>query len=188
MHNIIHSQVVECGRYLGCFLSPSVYLPLVIPRLSAGGHAERPLVVLAALVEGSNSTLLQPCIVELVTALAEDEVALVFGESHQEALLHVMRTLLHKCDVSECSFKVFSVLLFIVSSSSGNNTSAALEGLKELSKNCGYEEVEELYRQQTRGVLDKLVETGGGWTESSPSYLMFRGLMKLAGEVSCKDV
>lgn len=176
--------MIECGHYLGCFLSPSVYLPLVIPRLSAGSQVERPLIVLAALVEGSSSTLLQPCIMKLFSALAEDEVALVFGELHQEALLHVIRTLLHKCDVSECSFKAFSVLLFIASSSSGDNTSAALEGLKELSKNCGYEEVEELYQQQTRGILNKLVEEASIWTESSPPYLLLGGLMKLAGKVS----
>lgn len=175
------SQVIECGRYLGCFLPPSVYLPLVVPRLRAGGQAERPLIVLAALVEGSSSTLLQPSLMELLSALAEDEVALVFGEAHQEALLQVIRTLLHKCDFSECSSKAFSVLLFIASCS-GDNASAALEGLRELSKNCGYEEVEELYRQQTRGVLEKLVEAVGGWTEGSPSYLLLGGLMKLAGE------
>lgn len=188
MENIFFSKVIACGRYLGCFLPPSVYLPLVVPRLSAGGQAERPLIVLAALVEGSSSTLLQPSLMELLSALSEDEVALVFAEAHQEALLCVMRTLLHKCDLSECSSKVFSVLLFIASSSSSDNATAALEGLRELSKNCGYEEVEELYHQQTRGVLDKLVEAAGGWTEGSPPYLLLGGLMKLAGEAPCKAV
>lgn len=177
--------MIECGHYLGCFLPPSVYLPLVIPRLSAGSQAERPLLVLGALVEGTSSTLLQPCLMELLSALAEDEVALVFEEAHQGALLHVIRTLLKKCDFSECSSKAFSVLLFIASSSSGDNASAALEGLRELSMNCGYKEVEELYCQHTRGILDKLVEATGGWTEGSPSYLLFGGLMKLAGEALC---
>lgn len=180
--------MIECGNYLGCFLPPSVYLPLMLPRLSTGGQAERPLIVLAALLEGTSSTLLQPHLMELFSVLAEDEIKYALEEAHQEALLRVMRTLLQKCDLTECSSKVFSVLLFIASSSSGNNASAAQEGLRELSKNCGLEEVEELYRQETRGVLDKLVEATGGWTEGSPSYLMFGGLMKLAGEGLCKAV
>lgn len=176
---------MECGRYLGCFLPPSVYLPLVVPSLSEEGQAERPLIVLAALVEGSSSTLLQPHVVELLSALAKDEVALVFGEAHQKALIHLLRTLMHKCDLSECSSQAFSVLLFIASSS-GDNASGAVEILGELSKNCGHKEVEELYCQQTRGVLDKLVEAAGGWTEGSPPYLLLGGLMKLAGKSLCK--
>ncbi|XP_050715520.1 dynein axonemal assembly factor 5-like [Eriocheir sinensis] len=184
----IVKQMIECGHYLGCFLPPPVYLALVLPRLSTGCQAERPLIVLAALLEGSSSTLLQPHLMELLSVLAEDEVTHVFEEAHQEALLRVMRTLLQKCDLSECSSKAFSVLLFIASSSSGNNASAALEGLRELSKNCGYEEEEELYRQETRGVLDKLVEATGGWTEGSPSYLLFGVLMKLAGPALGHDL
>ena len=142
-------------------------------------------MVLAALVEESNNTLLQACLPELISALTEEHVALVFGEAHQEAVLHVIRTLMHKCDFSENSFNIFYILLFIASSSSGENASAAHEGLRELSKNIGCEEIEELYRQHTRGVLDRLVEAVGGWTEGSPSFLLLGALMKLAGERSC---
>ncbi|XP_045116850.1 dynein axonemal assembly factor 5-like [Portunus trituberculatus] len=177
----IVKQVNECGHFLGCFLPPSVFLPLVLPRLGAGYHGERPLVVLAALVEGSSTALLQPCLPDLISALGEEDVALVFGEAHQEALLCVIRTLLNKCDFSENSFKMFYLLLFIASSSSGENATVAQEGLRELSRNCGHEEVQELYQKHTREVLDRLLETVGGWTEGSPSFLLLGGLMKLAG-------
>lgn len=176
----------ECGRYLGCFLPPSVFLPLVLPRLGAGYHGERPLIVLGALIEGSTTALLQPCLPELVSALAEEDVAFVFEEAHQEALLCVIRTLLGKCDFSENSFKVFNLLLFIASSSTSENASVAQEGLKELSRNCGYEDVQDLYHKHTREVLDRLLEAVGGWTEGSPSFLLLGGLMKLAGESSCR--
>ncbi|XP_045616348.1 dynein axonemal assembly factor 5 [Procambarus clarkii] len=176
-------QVIECSRYLGHFLPPKTYLPLIVPRLSMYENGECPLTILASLAEGTMSSQLQENITDIITAVSAEDVAYVSQDKHQRALLQLTHILITKCDPSESSFNIFRILLFIASSSEmDNNVNIALDQLDVLSNKTGCAETSELYRRHLNTTLKSLLASASCWSEHTPQFLMFAGLMELAGQ------
>ncbi|XP_042232558.1 dynein axonemal assembly factor 5-like [Homarus americanus] len=176
-------QVTECSRYLGHFIPPSTYLPLILPRLNMGEQGERPLTILAALVEGTASSQLQDNVKEIMNTVASEGVAFVSHHEHQGALLQLTQVIITKCDVSESSFDIFHILLFVASSSEVNCiVNSALNQLDILARKTGCAETGGLYRKHLHATFKTLLPSASCWTETTPQFLMFVGLMELAGQ------
>ncbi|KAK3881699.1 hypothetical protein Pcinc_013855 [Petrolisthes cinctipes] len=177
-------QVLECSSYLGYFVEPATYLPLVLPRLCATGHGERTLSVLSALISSGQTDLLQPHFQEIIKAVYCEEVAFNSQTEHQSSLLQLLEGLLKNCNPSESSYELFNILLFIMSSSAEQeNVDSALQILEILAQKTGHTEVKELFSRHTGIILEKSLSSASAWTEHNPHFLMFVGLLELAGEV-----
>ncbi|KAG7163083.1 Dynein assembly factor 5, axonemal-like, partial [Homarus americanus] len=182
-------QVTECSRYLGHFIPPSTYLPLILPRLNMGEQGERPLTILAALVEGTASSQLQDNVKEIMNTVASEGVAFVSHHEHQGALLQLTQVIITKCDVSESSFDIFHILLFVASSSEVNCiVNSALNQLDILARKTGCAETGGLYRKHLHATFKTLLPSASCWTETTPQFLMFVGLMELAELKKCSAI
>ncbi|XP_071518457.1 dynein axonemal assembly factor 5 [Panulirus ornatus] len=178
--NII-KQVLDCSRYLGHFLPPTTYLPLILPWIRAGEKMEHPLIILAALAEGTRSSYLQNVITDIIRTVSSEDVAYVSYYEHQRALLQLIQLIITKCDPNENSFDIFGVLLFIASSSEDDdNVISALDLLDALANKTGCTETSELYHNHLNATLIMLLSSANSWTEHSPQFLMFVGLMEQA--------
>ncbi|XP_047500820.1 dynein axonemal assembly factor 5-like [Penaeus chinensis] len=176
-------QVVECSEYLGYFVPPATYLPLILPRLGGGQYGERPLIVLSALARGTPAALLQESIAEIVEALANEDISHVTSQGHQSALLQVIHVLIEKCDPRDCSYSFFSVLLYIASTSEEQDTvSFAQEQLETLANKSGFDRVCTLYDLHLSAVLNTIHTTASSWNEQTPHFMIFLGLLELADQ------
>nr|XP_053634775.1 dynein axonemal assembly factor 5-like [Cherax quadricarinatus] len=180
--NIV-KQVIECSRYLGHFLPPATYLPLILPRLSTVSNGEHPITILASMAEGTKSNILQESIKDIIEAVSIEDIAYKSQYEHQRALLQLIKVIITKCDPSEVSFDIFRILLFIASSSEAdNNVNTALEQLDAFASKTKCAETSELYQRHLNAALKTLLLSANCWTENTPQFLMFVGLMELAGQ------
>ncbi|KAK8740924.1 hypothetical protein OTU49_002780, partial [Cherax quadricarinatus] len=167
----------------GHFLPPATYLPLILPRLSTVSNGEHPITILASMAEGTKSNILQESIKDIIEAVSIEDIAYKSQYEHQRALLQLIKVIITKCDPSEVSFDIFRILLFIASSSEAdNNVNTALEQLDAFASKTKCAETSELYQRHLNAALKTLLLSANCWTENTPQFLMFVGLMELAGQ------
>lgn len=155
-----------------------------MPRIRTGEKKEHPIIILSALVEGTRSSHLKNCIADIIKTISSEDVAYVSYYGHQSALLQLIQIIITKCDPSENSLDIFWVLLFIASSSeAGDNVNSALVQLDALASKTGCTETSELYHKHLNATLNMLLSSANSWTEHTPQFLMFIGLMEQAGKV-----
>lgn len=155
-----------------------------MPRLGGGQYGERPLIVLSALARGTPTALLQESVADIAEALANEDVSHVTNHGHQSALLQVIQVLIEKCDPRDCSYSFFSVLLYIASTSEEQDTvSIAQEQLENVAKRSGLDRVYKLYDLHLSAVLNTIQTTASSWTEQTPHFMIFLGLLELAGRL-----
>lgn len=161
-----------------------MYLPLVLEHLGSWRESgeERSLAVLAALARGSASGDLQGSLSEVLATISCENVLHMCRPEHQSALLSLTEVILTKCDPSDNSFDIFRILVFVASSSEAeDNVNLALGQLEVLAEKTGCGPVSELYRKHLGAVLKDLLSSAPAWMEHSPQFLMFVGLLELAG-------
>ena len=175
--------MVKCSEYLGYFLPPTTYLPLVLPRICNSEKGERPLKILAALIRGSPDRLVNAEVTTIVQTISSDDVARVYDSDHQRAMQEVIKVVICKCDVQQNSYGLFSVLLFIASSSKHNDVVAEAQVLmSDLAVKCDLSSVEELYQQNLEIMLIDFQSSANSWLEHTPQFQMFIGLLEFAGK------
>lgn len=154
-----------------------------MPRLGGGQYGERPLIVLSALARGTPAALLQESIAEIAEALANEDISHVTSHGHQSALLQVIHVLIEKCDPRDCSYNFFLVLLYIASTSEEQDTVRfAQEQLETLANRSGLDRVCTLYDLHLSAILNTIHTTASSWTEQTPHFMIFLGVLELAGK------
>ncbi|KAK7070029.1 hypothetical protein SK128_001063 [Halocaridina rubra] len=175
-------QVFLCCECLGHFLPPKTYLPLVLPRLTAGEKGERPLKVLTALLRGTPDDLTVDEIRIIIEAISNEEIAYVYHFDHQTSLLELITVILERTGTEEISYQLFTILLFISSSSEFQDAVNVAQNLmNSLAIKTELENVDHLYKQHLTRMLKYLHQSSESWLEHTPQFQMFIGLLEFAG-------
>ncbi|XP_051572225.1 dynein axonemal assembly factor 5-like [Myxocyprinus asiaticus] len=174
--NDVRTQCLESAKLLGAFVSPEVYLKLLLPHVEdstscSSSSPWAPLMVLGAVLKGSSREALCPHLVQIGDTLAHPEVC---QGSHQvlyvDQLLVCVDAVLSVCQV-DCSVISLQLLKLLVSvqslASQQEQHNKAEECVRCLCEAQALSGVCELYRQHMADLLQWLSDSQHTWTSYS---------------------
>ncbi|XP_017311966.1 dynein axonemal assembly factor 5 isoform X2 [Ictalurus punctatus] len=171
----VRTNGLESARLLGVFVSPEVFIKLLLAHVKSSSSCSRspwaPLMVLAAMLKGSNRKVLGPQLLQVGHVLAHPDVC---QESQQtvyvEQLLACVEVLLEVCeeDCGIISLPLLKVLVTVQCESTDPQIhTKAEECVLTLSLVLGLSNVHELYRQHMAQLLQWLLESQNSWSTHS---------------------
>ncbi|KAK7940376.1 hypothetical protein WMY93_003702 [Mugilogobius chulae] len=184
------NNCLAAAKLLGTFVSPVVFLKLMLSHVtspSSASHPWAPLMVLAAVLGGCPKPLLKPHLEEVTNTLAQPDVCQEYQQVvYLEQLLACVNILLHQCD-SECSSVSLQLLKVLVTvqclSSEPELTEKALESTLLLCKVQGLDSPQQLYRVHMEQLMDWLCASVNSWSSYSPERLQLHIIVTQSGPV-----
>ncbi|XP_065109082.1 dynein axonemal assembly factor 5 [Paramisgurnus dabryanus] len=172
----VRTQCLESAKLLGVFVSPEVYLKLLLPHVADSASCSSaspwaPLMVLAAVLRGSSREALRPHLLQIGDTLAHPDVCQGSQQVlYLDQLLACVDAVLHvsqvDCDV--ISIQLLKVLVSVQSLSSQHEQhSKAVELVRCLCEIQSLTGVYELYRRHMADLLQWLFESHHTWTSYS---------------------
>ncbi|TRY97316.1 hypothetical protein DNTS_020600 [Danionella cerebrum] len=172
----VRDQSLESAKLLGAFVSPEVFLKLLLPHVEdssscSSSYLWAPLMILGAVLSGSSVEGLRPHLMKIGDTLADPEVcqgsqqALYLDQLLVcvDALVSVCR---EACDV--ISLQLLKVLVSVQSlASQYQQLNKAEESLRALCSALGLSEETEVYRRHMTEMLQWLSESHHTWSSFS---------------------
>nr|XP_021327043.1 dynein assembly factor 5, axonemal-like isoform X2 [Danio rerio] len=172
----VRTQCLESAKLLGVFVSPEVYLKLLLPHVEDSSSCSSaspwaPLMVLGAVLSGSSRETLRPHLVKIGDTLAQPEVCLGSQQVlYVDQLLVCVDAVLcvgqQDCDV--ISLQLLKVLVSVQSVASQHEQHSKAEKL--LRSVCAAQALSgvcDLYRQHMAALLQWLSDSHQTWTSFS---------------------
>ncbi|XP_062840841.1 dynein axonemal assembly factor 5-like [Trichomycterus rosablanca] len=182
---------LESARLLGVFVSPEVFLKLLLPHVENSSLCSSspwaPLMVLAAVLKGSSRKALCPHLLQIGETLGNPDVC---QESQQimylEQMLACVEAVLEVCD-EDCyiiSFPLLKILVIVQSLSTEHQLcNKAKECLMHLCRVLSLNNVFELYQQHMVRLLHWLSESHHSWSTYSTQKTQLEVIALQSGPV-----
>ncbi|XP_057202919.1 dynein axonemal assembly factor 5 isoform X2 [Triplophysa rosa] len=172
----VRTQCLESAKLLGVFVSPEVYLKLLLPHAVDSASCSSaspwaPLMVLGAVLRGSSTEALRPHLSQIGDTLAHPEVCqgsqqVLYLDQLLTCVDTVLRVSQVDCDV--ISIQLLKVLVCVQSLSSHQEQhSEAEELMRRLCEVQSLPGVCELYRRHMTDLLLWLFDSHHAWTGHS---------------------
>ncbi|ROL51129.1 Dynein assembly factor 5, axonemal [Anabarilius grahami] len=172
----VRTQCLESAKLLGAFVSPEVYLKLLLPHVEDSTSCSSsapwtPLMVLGAILRGSSREVLRPHLLKIGNMLAQPEVCQGSQQAlYLDQLLVCVDAVLCVCQV-DCdviSLQLLKVLVSVQSlASQQEQHNKAEESLRSLCEAQGLSGACDLYRQHMADLLQWLSDSHHTWTSYS---------------------
>ncbi|KAK6623818.1 hypothetical protein RUM44_010674 [Polyplax serrata] len=180
----IVENIEKSAEYIAYFVSPDVYMQLVVPVIQdicTAGH----LCVLAALIRGSKVNLLLPHILQIGEVLSDDSICRVRKNDYQYQLLKCVEALLTMVgkDCSQIGSHLFIVIMTVKGLAQGPLVEYAQKLFIKLSEVLDKENVTEVYRDYVQLLLEKIEPTAEAWTSVSCERFLFQLVLEESGPV-----
>uniref|UniRef100_G3V943 Dynein, axonemal, assembly factor 5 n=1 Tax=Rattus norvegicus TaxID=10116 RepID=G3V943_RAT len=178
------SSCVRAAELIGTFVSPEVFLKLILAMLKKAPSASG-LLILASVIRGCPRNALQPHLKVIATELAQEHICQGSeNNSYLEHLLLCVQTLLSVCQEDCCaaSLQLSEVLVTIMAVSDA--VSLEKKAQKTMDTLAEVEDIpssQDLYRKHLGALLERLTASHGEWTVHSVQLLKFTVLLTQAG-------
>uniref|UniRef100_A0A8C1HUQ6 Dynein axonemal assembly factor 5 n=1 Tax=Cyprinus carpio carpio TaxID=630221 RepID=A0A8C1HUQ6_CYPCA len=172
----VRAQCLESAKLLGGFVSPEVYLKLLLPHVEdstscSSASPWAPLVVLGSVLRGSSREVLEPHLIKIGDTLSHPEVCQGSQQAqYLDQLLVCVDAVLCVCqvDCAVISLQLLKVLVSVQSlASQQEQCSKAEESVRCLCEAQGLSGACELYRQHMTDLLQWLSDSHHTWTSYS---------------------
>ncbi|XP_059416461.1 dynein axonemal assembly factor 5-like [Carassius carassius] len=172
----VRAQCLESAKLLGVFVSPEVYLKLLLPHVEDSSSCSpaspwAPLMVLGSVLRGSSREALEPHLITIGGTLSHPEVCQGSQQAqYLDQLLVCVDAVLCVCqvDCAVISLQLLKVLVSVQSlTSQQEQCSKAEESVRCLCEAQGLGGVCELYRQHMADLLQWLSDSHHTWTSYS---------------------
>ncbi|XP_071002200.1 dynein axonemal assembly factor 5-like [Oncorhynchus clarkii lewisi] len=184
------TNCLRSAKLLGTFVSPEVFLKLLLVHLeipSSSSSPHTPLMVLAAVLGGCSRELLKPHLQKIADTLVQPDVCQEYQQAvYLDQLLSCVDVLLSVCekDCSSVSLQLLQVLVTVQSlSTEPQLTDKAEQSVVSLCKVQGLATVADLYRQHMDQLLQWLSASQKTWTSYSPQRLQLQVIATQSGPV-----
>ncbi|EDO43349.1 predicted protein [Nematostella vectensis] len=186
------TMVIKSAELAGSFVEPAVFCKLILPHLKSTASVSTAglmscLMVLAALVRGSDPQLLQPQLQVICEGISYPDVCSAEQLSCQQQLLEVVHAILDKAgqQCSPFSYDVFKVVLYVLALSDGTlNDKVRPTSLDKLTCIQGFTGIDGLYAAHSEQLLGQLKESHKSWLSNSAERQLFDVLLTQAGHVT----
>uniref|UniRef100_A0A8C7KNR7 Dynein axonemal assembly factor 5 n=1 Tax=Oncorhynchus kisutch TaxID=8019 RepID=A0A8C7KNR7_ONCKI len=184
------NNCLRSAKLLGTFVSPEVFLKLLLVHLetpSSSSSPHTPLMVLAAVLGGCSGELLKPHLQKIADTLVQPDVCQEYQQAvYLDQLLSCVDVLLSVCEKDCCSvsLQLLQVLVTVQSlSTEPQLTDKAEQSVVSLCKVQGLATVADLYRQHMDQLLQWLSASQKTWTSYSPQRLQLQVIATQSGPV-----
>uniref|UniRef100_A0AAZ3S680 Dynein axonemal assembly factor 5 n=1 Tax=Oncorhynchus tshawytscha TaxID=74940 RepID=A0AAZ3S680_ONCTS len=184
------NNCLRSAKLLGTFVSPEVFLKLLLVHLetpSSSSSPHTPLMVLAAVLGGCSGELLKPHLQKIADTLVQPDVCQEYQQAvYLDQLLSCVDVLLSVCEKDCCSvsLQLLQVLVTVQSlSTEPQLTDKAEQSVVSLCKVQGLAIVADLYRQHMDQLLQWLSASQKTWTSYSPQRLQLQVIATQSGPV-----
>ncbi|XP_063671203.1 dynein axonemal assembly factor 5 isoform X3 [Pan troglodytes] len=179
--------VQSCTRsaeLVGTFVSPEVFLKLILSTLKKTPSASG-LLVLASAMRGCPREALQPHLAAVATELAQAHICQASeNDLYLERLLLCVQALVSVCheDCGVASLQLMDVLLTIVALAGATGLrDKAQETMDSLAMVEGVSGCQDLYRKHIGPLLERVTASHLDWTAHSPELLQFSVIVAQSG-------
>ncbi|XP_064866652.1 dynein axonemal assembly factor 5 [Oncorhynchus nerka] len=184
------TNCLRSAKLLGTFVSPEVFLKLLLVHLETPSSSSSPhttLMVLAAVLGGCSGELLKPHLQKIADTLVQPDVCQEYQQAvYLDQLLSCVDVLLSVCEKDCCSvsLQLLQVLVTVQSlSTEPQLTDKAEQSVVSLCKVQGLATVADLYRQHMDQLLQWLSASQKTWTSYSPQRLQLQVIATQSGPV-----
>ncbi|XP_030788277.1 dynein assembly factor 5, axonemal isoform X3 [Rhinopithecus roxellana] len=172
---VVHS-CTRSAELVGTFVSPEVFLRLILSTLKKAPSASG-LLVLASAMRGCPREALQPHLAAIATELAQAHICQASeNDLYLERLLLCVQSLVSVCreDCGVASLQLMDVLLTIVALAGATGLrDKAQETMDLLARAEGVGGCQDLYRKHMGPLLERVTASHLDWTAHSPELLQF---------------
>ncbi|KAK7506627.1 hypothetical protein BaRGS_00002102 [Batillaria attramentaria] len=179
------ADVEKSAELTGYFVEPDVWCKLVLTGLRMS-HSHGNLLVIAALIRGSQVAKLIPHVTELSQALLNPDICQSIQAPVQIQLLACAEALIMiiKSEVTVISQQLFDLIITVTAMASETVVKEkAWQVLGELSSVQNQESRTELFKRHTKPLLQSFGDGYVAWTNHSPERQIFDTLVLEAGLV-----
>ncbi|XP_028701257.1 dynein axonemal assembly factor 5 [Macaca mulatta] len=180
---VVHS-CMRSAELVGTFVSPEVFLKLILSTLKKAPSASG-LLVLASAMRGCPREALQPHLAAIATELAQAHICQASeNDLYLERLLLCVQTLVSVCreDCGVGSLQLMDVLLTIVALASVTGLrDKAQETMDLLARAEDVSGCQDLYRKHMGPLLERVTASHLDWTAHSPELLQFSVIITQSG-------
>ncbi|XP_055754346.1 dynein axonemal assembly factor 5-like [Salvelinus fontinalis] len=182
------TNCLRSAKLLGTFVSPEVFLKLLLVHLETPSSSPHtPLMVLAAVLGGCSRDLLKPHLQKIADTLVQPDVCQEYQQAvYLDQLLSCVDVLLSVCEKDCCSvsLQLLQVLVTVQSlSTEPLLTDKAEQSVVSLCKVQVLPTVADLYRQHMNQLLQWLSASQKTWTSYSPQRLQLQVIATQSGPV-----
>ncbi|XP_071267922.1 dynein axonemal assembly factor 5 isoform X3 [Salvelinus alpinus] len=182
------TNCLRSAKLLGTFVSPEVFLKLLLVHLETPSSSPHtPLMVLAAVLGGCSGDLLKPHLQKIADTLVQPDVCQEYQQAvYLDQLLSCVDVLLSVCEKDCCSvsLQLLQVLVTVQSlSTEPLLTDKAEQSVVSLCKVQVLPTVVDLYRQHMDQLLQWLSASQKTWTSYSPQRLQLQVIATQSGPV-----
>ncbi|PNJ23247.1 DNAAF5 isoform 4, partial [Pongo abelii] len=180
---VVHS-CTRSAELVGTFVSPEVFLKLILSTLKKTPSASS-LLVLASAMQGCPREALQPHLAAIATELAQAHICQASeNDLYLERLLLCVQALVSVCreDCGAASLQLMDVLLTIVALAGATGLrDKAQETMDSLAMVEGVSGCQDLYHKHIGPLLERVTASHLDWTAHSPELLQFSVIVAQSG-------
>nr|XP_033819652.1 dynein assembly factor 5, axonemal [Geotrypetes seraphini] len=180
------NNCVKSAELIGIFVSPEVFLKLILSALQKSPSPSH-LMVLAAVIRGCPSQMLTPHLNKIASTLSQPEICQGSEKvQYLEQLLCCIQTLIKVCQggCKEISLQLMKVLVTVMAIPSGEKLQEKVQEIMQLlavvQNMCGFLD---LYRQHIDQLMEWVSITKHHWTNYSIEHLQFQIIVIESGPV-----
>uniref|UniRef100_A0A673VQL2 Dynein axonemal assembly factor 5 n=1 Tax=Salmo trutta TaxID=8032 RepID=A0A673VQL2_SALTR len=181
------TNCLRSAKLLGTFVSPEVFLKLLLVHLetpSSSSSPHTPLMVLAAVLGGCSGDLLKPHLQKIADTLVQPEVCQEYQQTvYLDQLLSCVDVLLSLCEKDCCSVSLQLLQVLVTVQSLSTEPQLTDKVRLSLCKVQGLATVADLYRQHMGQLLQWLSASQKTWTSYSPQRLQLQVIATQSGPV-----
>ncbi|XP_027778578.2 dynein axonemal assembly factor 5 [Marmota flaviventris] len=178
------SSCMKSAELIGTFVSPEVFLKLILSMLKKAPSSSS-LLVLASVIRGCPQDALQPHLKVIAMELAQAHICQASENSlYLEHLLLCVQALVSTCqeDCSAASLQLMEVLLTIIAVSGATGLGEkAQETMNALASVENVPSSQDLYRKHMGPLLERLTASHSDWTVHSVELLQFSVIVTQSG-------
>ncbi|XP_069682161.1 dynein axonemal assembly factor 5 isoform X2 [Periplaneta americana] len=181
----VADNVEKAAELIGYFVPADTYCKIVLPTMEDSANMGQ-LRVFAAILKGSERTLLKEKLTEIGDFLKRPEICYNKEALYQRNLLNCCITLMLVCkeDCKEISYQLFVIMISILGLASNDDvTKMTTEGLHMLEKIDECSSLQELFKKHVQPVLEMLQNSVASWSLHSPERFIFEAILCHAGSV-----
>ncbi|KAJ4448007.1 hypothetical protein ANN_10017 [Periplaneta americana] len=181
----VADNVEKAAELIGYFVPADTYSKIVLPTMEDSANMGQ-LRVFAAILKGSERTLLKEKLTEIGDFLKRPEICYNKEALYQRNLLNCCITLMLVCkeDCKEISYQLFVIMISILGLASNDDvTKMTTEGLHMLEKIDECSSLQELFKKHVQPVLEMLQNSVASWSLHSPERFIFEAILCHAGSV-----
>uniref|UniRef100_A0A8C7KGY0 Dynein axonemal assembly factor 5 n=1 Tax=Oncorhynchus kisutch TaxID=8019 RepID=A0A8C7KGY0_ONCKI len=181
------NNCLRSAKLLGTFVSPEVFLKLLLVHLetpSSSSSPHTPLMVLAAVLGGCSGELLKPHLQKIADTLVQPDVCQEYQQAvYLDQLLSCVDVLLSVCEKDCCSVSLQLLQVLVTVQSLSTEPQLTDKVRLSLCKVQGLATVADLYRQHMDQLLQWLSASQKTWTSYSPQRLQLQVIATQSGPV-----